>query len=78
MGRIDLLTNEYMSDNERFADVFNYFIYGGRQVINAEKLHEMDTTILSLPYGKTGASAASYYISSILVARRMGWSAQHP
>jgi hypothetical protein len=58
MGRIDLLTNEYMSDNERFADVFNYFIYDGRQMINAKKLHEMDTTILSLPYGKTGSSAA--------------------
>jgi hypothetical protein len=58
MGRIDQLTNEYMSDNERFADVFNYFIYDGRQVIDAEKLHEMDTTNLTLPYGKSGASDA--------------------
>ena len=33
MGKIDQLTNEYMSDKARFADVFNYFVYDGRQVL---------------------------------------------
>jgi hypothetical protein len=52
----DAKTKEYMSDNERFADVFNYYIYGGKQVIKAENLHELDTTMISLPYGEEGVS----------------------
>ena len=31
MGNKDIATKKYMSDNIRFADVFNYAIYGGRQ-----------------------------------------------
>lgn len=33
MSAVDVQTNSYMSDNAHFADAFNYFIYGGRQVI---------------------------------------------
>ena len=51
MGRIDAITNEYMSDNERFADVFNFFLYKGKQVIDPAKLREMDRTAIALPYG---------------------------
>ena len=36
MGAADTKTNEYMSDNNRFADVFNFFLYDGD--------HEMDCT----------------------------------
>lgn len=36
----------------RFADLFNYYLYGGRQVIRPEDLEERDTTeVLSL-YGR--------------------------
>jgi hypothetical protein len=45
----DTLTKEYMSDYERFADVFNYFIYKGKEVIESEKLHELDPTVIALP-----------------------------
>ena len=51
MGRKDALINEYMSDNERFADIFNFLIYDGRQVIDPKKLRELDRTELALPYG---------------------------
>ena len=38
-----------MRNNAVFADAFNYFIYGGKQVIRPEKLQEMDPEeILSL------------------------------
>ncbi len=47
----DAKTNTYMSDNAHFADVFNYFIYGGRQVIRPENLQEMDRTALAMPFG---------------------------
>jgi hypothetical protein len=45
-----------MSDYERFADVFNYFLYEGKQVIESEKLHELDPTMIRLPYGDEGIS----------------------
>jgi hypothetical protein len=45
-----------MSDYERFADVFNYFIYEGKEVIESGKLHELDPTVIALPYGDEGIS----------------------
>ena len=43
MGKQDTLTKEYISDNEVFADAFNYFIYDGKQVIKKENLQELNT-----------------------------------
>ena len=34
LGVKDTVTTKYMRQNEIFADAFNYFIYGGEQVIN--------------------------------------------
>ena len=34
---------------------FNYYIYGGRQVILPEQLTERDSTKIALPYGADGA-----------------------
>ncbi len=56
MADKDAKTKEYMSDNERFADIFNYFIYDGEQVIDSANLYELDTTVISLPYGEEGVS----------------------
>jgi hypothetical protein len=56
MAEIDAKTKEYMSDNERFADVFNFYIYDGQQVIQPQKLRELDTTALILPYGTQDTS----------------------
>ncbi len=38
-----------------FADIFNYYIYGGRQVILPEQLTERDSVKIALPYGADGA-----------------------
>lgn len=43
MGVKDTVTTKYMRQNEIFADAFNYFVYGGEQVINPESLEELDT-----------------------------------
>ena len=51
MGKIDIKTNEYMRDATRFADVFNYYLYDGRQVIKPEKLRELSSSAVALPYG---------------------------
>ena len=46
MGKIDSITKQYMDDNSRFADAFNYFIFHGQSVIQKEELVEQDTTEL--------------------------------
>ena len=51
MGKKDVVTKDYMDHAEIFADAFNYFLYGGRAVIDPSKLHTMDTTQIGMPYG---------------------------
>lgn len=51
MGVKDTVTTKYMRQNEIFADAFNYYVYGGEQVINPESLEELDTREIDVPYG---------------------------
>ena len=51
MADKDTVTKEYMQDSATFADAFNFFLYGGRQVIRPEQLRPLDTTAIALPYG---------------------------
>lgn len=51
MGKIDTLTKEYMKRPSVFADVFNQFLYHGRQVIKPDSLVELDTAEIAVPYG---------------------------
>lgn len=52
LGKIDTVTKDYMRDPVIFADVFNKFLYHGKQVIRPESLTEMDATEIVVPYGK--------------------------
>lgn len=52
MGAKDTKAKQFLSNNERFADLFNYYLFDGRQVIHPEDLEERDTAeVLSL-YGR--------------------------
>ena len=51
MGVIDTEGKRYLFNNDIFADAFNYLVYGGKQIIKADELREIDTTELALPYG---------------------------
>lgn len=53
--KADAITKDYISDTTVFADVFNYYIYGGQQVILPEQLEQRDPTEVALPYGADGA-----------------------
>ena len=44
MGAKDTKAKEYLSDNERFADLCNAVLFDGEQVIKAENLQEKDST----------------------------------
>ena len=54
--KADTVTKDYVKDAGVFADIFNYYIYGGRQVIVPEQLIERDSTKIALPYGADGAA----------------------
>lgn len=54
--KIDAITKGYLSDNAIFSDVFNCYVYGGKQVIQPEQLEERDSTAITIPYGSDGAA----------------------
>ena len=51
MGVIDTEGKQYLSINRFFADMFNYLLYDGKPVIQSDKLRELDTTEIAIPYG---------------------------
>ena len=62
----DTVTKQYMRENEVFADAFNFLLYNGETVIQPEKLKELDTTELAIPFaindkGKQQAQAVQKY-----------------
>ena len=61
MGVLDTEGKKYLSDNEIFADAFNYLVYDGKQVIKATELREIDTTELSVPYGNNAKAPVQKY-----------------
>ena len=51
MGALDIEGKQYLSNNKIFADAFNYLVYDGEEVIKPERLTELDTTGITVPYG---------------------------
>ena len=45
------ITKNYMKENRVFADAFNYLLYNGQQMIQPEKLREIDTTEMAILQG---------------------------
>lgn len=48
MGKKDTITKEYMSNPEYFADAFNYYLFGGKQIISVNDLTEKDSSELGM------------------------------
>lgn len=42
MGQLDTLTKQYLSRNDIFADICNFYLYDGNPVIKPEQLHPLD------------------------------------
>ena len=51
MDTKDTITKDYMANNRVFADVFNHMLYKGKNIIDPDTLHPLDTTALAVPYG---------------------------
>ena len=75
--KADTITKDYVKDAGVFADIFNYYIYGGRQVILPEQLTERDSMKIALPYGADGAVPSRnsvMYSYHIFRLGRMEWA----
>ena len=44
----DVIFKEFWRSNERFADLFNVVVFGGKEVIKPDALQEMDTDVSSI------------------------------
>lgn len=53
MGKKDLWQSDYFDKNERFADIFNGALFGGKAVILSHELTEADGEIVSITDTKT-------------------------
>ena len=53
MGAKDIKAKEYLSDNTRFADLCNYYLFEGKNMIRPENLVAQDTTELLSVFGTT-------------------------
>jgi hypothetical protein len=51
MSEKDGKSKEFLRNNERFADAFNYYMYNGEQVIKPDDLEERDVAELLTVYG---------------------------
>ena len=67
MGKVDIATKQYMSRRDVIADVFNFYIYDGRQVIKPEKLQKIDTAEVALPYGNDAEIAVQKLRDNIML-----------
>ena len=56
MSKIDARTHEYLKDNSRFADIVNYYVYDGEQIVNPSKLKELDPSEITFPHKKGRSS----------------------
>lgn len=53
MGKQDVVTKEYVRNPEIFADICNYILFNGKNVIQPENLSEVDTIELIMKHRKT-------------------------
>lgn len=51
MSAKDTVAKEYLQVNERFADLFNYYLFDGEQIIKPADLEERDSTEVLSVYG---------------------------
>ena len=56
MSDKDSITKKYIKQPDRFADLFNGFCFGGEEKLQPEKLRDMDTASVVMPYGSDGAA----------------------
>ena len=73
MGKYDEAMYRYLSDNDRFADLFNAVLFGGRAVVQGELLEDASeryVDVLSDAASRMGAGEQPRYDSSVRDIRK--------
>ena len=65
MGKADDLTKQYIRQNDRFADICNFYLFDGEQIVKPEELQEQDVTELEVIFGD-GKSASVQKLRDVL------------
>ena len=61
VGSADASARDLLRQDVYFADVFNYLVYGGDEVVRPEGLRELDTASLVMPFGDGARYAVQRY-----------------
>ena len=61
MGKIDTEAKAYLSNAERFSDIFNFWIFDGQNIIKPDELQEMDTTSIAIPFSEKSRKHVQKY-----------------
>lgn len=65
MGNADIESKEFMRDNAHFADVVNYYVFSGRQIVLPDDLSPLDTAEVVTPYGNGARSPVQKYRDTV-------------
>ncbi|MBP3568565.1 MAG: transposase [Lachnospiraceae bacterium] len=57
MRKRNVRTKKYIGKKDKFADLCNYVLFDGKQVIKPESLKEKDVTELGIPFSEKGGQA---------------------
>ena len=71
VGAMDAEGKQYLSNNEFFADAFNYLLYDGEEVIKPGELKELDTTAIAIPYGNNAKAPVQKYLDLLKIWNAM-------
>ncbi|WP_037325523.1 Rpn family recombination-promoting nuclease/putative transposase [Anaerovibrio sp. RM50] len=66
VGKRDSITKDYMENPARFADLFNGFCFHGAEKVAPDKLRDMDTTSVVVPYGTDGVAVPTQKYRDVL------------
>lgn len=72
MGDIDAKASQYTSRPEVFADLFNFYLYDGKQVIKKEELKKLDTVFKEVPNKRSKKKSVERYRDGLREAIIMG------
>ena len=70
MGLKDTAAIQFFADDEIFADVFNYYLYEGRNVIKPEDLQPLDSAQAVIIFGKRGKVSVKRYRDILKLAKK--------
>ena len=67
MGKLDIETKTYFQNREHFADLFNFKLYGGRQLIHVADLKPFDSAEVVAAYGNQAKNPRQVFRDNVSI-----------